>query len=79
MPKGGKTWTNGSTKETVYADTAKNKTMKKSILLLIIIACVGCALAFTVFSNFRLIVLIISAVAATSALVMIIKNRKELK
>ncbi len=52
--------------------------MKKSILLLIIIACVGCALAFTVLSNLRLIVLITSAVAATSALVMIIKNRKDL-
>ncbi|MDE6384618.1 MAG: M23 family metallopeptidase [Eubacterium sp.] len=27
VPKGGKTWTNGSTKETVYADTAKKTTV----------------------------------------------------
>ena len=44
---------------------------------LVSLVCVGCVLAFTIFSEFRLIVLIISAVAATSALVMAIKNRKD--
>lgn len=53
------------------------KMMKKSILLLIIISCAGCALGFTVFSDFRLITLIVSAIVAASALVLAIKNRKD--
>lgn len=51
--------------------------MKKSILLLIIIACVGCVLAFTVLSKFRIITLIISAVSVTAALIMALKNERK--
>jgi len=53
--------------------------MKKSILLLIICACVSCVLAFTVFSEFRIIALFISAIMATAALIMAIRLRKEAK
>lgn len=48
--------------------------MKKSILLLIILSCVSCTLAFTVFSQFRIPILIISVIAATSALIIAIKK-----
>lgn len=51
--------------------------MKKSILLLIIFACIGCTLSFTVLYKFKLIILIISALMATAALIMAIKQRKE--
>jgi uncharacterized membrane protein len=51
--------------------------MRKSILLLIIISCIGCVLAFTVFSKLKIVCLITSAVIATVALIMALKNRKE--
>ncbi len=51
--------------------------MRKSILLLIIVSCIGCVLAFTVFSKFKIICLIVSAIIATTALIMALRNRKE--
>ncbi len=53
------------------------KAMKKSILFLIISACILTSLAFTVFSKFKIVILIMSAILASASLILAIKNKRE--